>query len=229
MGFSLEQVVPWGRSFEEYVAMFALNGADLRKRILGCSDGPASFNVTLTGRGGSVVSADPLYRFGTEEISCRIEETSQTVLEQLRRNADAYVWMQIRSVEELGEVRMRAMRDFLSDFEKGLGQERYLSAELPQLPFPDGAFDLALCSHFLFLYSEHFDSAFHIQSLRELCRMAGEVRVFPIVELDSTRSRHLDAVLSELATDGYLLEIEKVPYEFQRGGNEMLRLERREP
>lgn len=35
MSFTLEKVVPWGRSFDEYAAMFSLSNADLDKRILG--------------------------------------------------------------------------------------------------------------------------------------------------------------------------------------------------
>ena len=43
--FALDQVVPWGRSFDEYRRMFALTDADLSRVILGCGDGPASFNA----------------------------------------------------------------------------------------------------------------------------------------------------------------------------------------
>src|SRR6266480_494056 len=131
------------------------------------------------------------------------------------------------SVEGLGHVRMTAMRDFLTDYPAGKPEGRYISAELPQLPFLDGAFDLALCSHFLFLYSEHFDKNFHLLSLRELCRVAREVRVFPILELGSKRSRHVDEVASKLESEGYEVCIERVAYEFQKGGNEMLRLSHR--
>ncbi|MEJ2690734.1 MAG: SAM-dependent methyltransferase, partial [Deltaproteobacteria bacterium] len=52
MSFTLEKVVPWGRSFAEYAAMFALSKADLQGRILGCGDGPASFNASLSRQGG---------------------------------------------------------------------------------------------------------------------------------------------------------------------------------
>ncbi|MDX1815834.1 MAG: SAM-dependent methyltransferase, partial [Thermodesulfobacteriota bacterium] len=55
MAFTLNKVVPWGRSFNEYTAMFALSETDLGKRILGCADGPASFNCILTKRGGRVL------------------------------------------------------------------------------------------------------------------------------------------------------------------------------
>lgn len=224
MSFSLEKVVPWGRSFDEYIAMFALDSDDLGKRILGCGDGPASFNTTLTERGGSVVSIDPIYQFSTEELAGRIDETYDVVMEQTRRNANEFVWSRIRSLEELGQVRMGAMRDFLADYPQGKCAGRYLHGELPRLPFPDGSFDLALCSHFLFLYSEHNDCAFHLRSLRELCRVAREVRVFPVMELGSVRSRHVDNVVSELYAEGYQVSIEGVSYEFQKGGNEMLRL-----
>jgi hypothetical protein len=60
--FILDQVVPWGRSFEEYRRRFALNEADLQVRILGCADGPASFNAESTRRGTRVISIDPLYQ-----------------------------------------------------------------------------------------------------------------------------------------------------------------------
>ncbi len=69
MAFTLEQIVPWGRSFGEYVRMFALTEADLEKRILGCGDGPASFNAAMFRRGRRVVSVDPLYGFSAEQVS----------------------------------------------------------------------------------------------------------------------------------------------------------------
>jgi len=224
MSFDLKEVVPWGRSFDEYVNMFALSDNDLAKAILGCSDGPASFNCTLTKRGGSVVSIDPIYQFTAEEIAKRINETYEIVMEQTKLNFKEFIWTQIGSVEELGRYRMTAMRDFLTDYQTGRCEGRYISAELPALPFSDGAYDLAVCSHFLFLYSEHLDQAFHLQSLRELCRVACEVRVFPILELGSMRSRHVNGVVSTLSAEGYEVQIERVTYEFQKGGNEMLRI-----
>jgi hypothetical protein len=47
MPFTLDQIVPWGRSFDEYVRMFSLTPDDLDKNILGCGDGPASFNAAI--------------------------------------------------------------------------------------------------------------------------------------------------------------------------------------
>jgi hypothetical protein len=35
MSFQLKEIVPWGRSFGDYAAMFSLSDGDLKKRILG--------------------------------------------------------------------------------------------------------------------------------------------------------------------------------------------------
>jgi hypothetical protein len=39
MSFTLSDVVPWGRSYDEYLRMFGLGDAELRPGILGCADG----------------------------------------------------------------------------------------------------------------------------------------------------------------------------------------------
>jgi uncharacterized small protein (DUF1192 family) len=122
--FTLDRVVPWGRSYDEYCRMFALTGDDLQSTILGCGDGPASFNAEATRRASRVVSCDPLSRFSVPEIRERIAETHDEILEQARRNAHEFVWTEIASVEALGRVRMSAMTAFLDDFERGKAEGR---------------------------------------------------------------------------------------------------------
>ena len=222
MTFTLDEVVPWGRNFDEYAAMFALDRHDLTRRILGCADGPASFNAEAAARGAHVVSCDPLYAFTPAQIATRIEEVSPHILEQTRANADGFVWDRFASVEALGEARHAAMSSFLDHYGRER-DERYLAAALPALPFADGAFDLALVSHFLFLYSEHLSFDFHLAAVRELCRVANEVRIFPILTLAREPSRYLNPLIDRLARDGWSARLERVGYEFQRGGNTMLR------
>lgn len=118
MSFTLEKVVPWGRSYDEYVDMFALTEADLGLRILSCGDGPAAFNAELTKRGGNVVSIDPVYVFDATQIRNRIDETYDTVMAQMQKNQDDYVWESIPTVEQLGRVRMSAMETFLERLTK---------------------------------------------------------------------------------------------------------------
>jgi hypothetical protein len=184
MGFTLDKVVPWGRSFDEYVAMFDLTSFDLKLRVIGCGDGPAGFNAELTRRSGTVVSVDPIYAFDTSQISGCIHETYETVIAQMNKNHGDYVWTAISSVEELGRVRMSAMNAFLSDYGLGKGEGRYIARELPALPAESGSFDIALSSHFLFLYSAHLSDEFHIQALKEMLRVAREARVFPVLALN---------------------------------------------
>ena len=222
MTFALAEVVPWGRSFDEYAAMFALDRRDLSRRILGCADGPASFNAEATARGARVVSCDPLYRFTPAQIASRIDEVSPLMLAQTRANADSFVWDRFASVDELGRARHEAMDRFLAHYEHAR-TDRYVTAALPTLPFPDGAFDLALSSHFLFLYSEHFSYDFHLAAVRELCRVASEVRIFPVLTLAREPSPYLNPLIECLARDGWAARLERVAYEFQRGGNMMLR------
>ncbi|MCP9848868.1 SAM-dependent methyltransferase [Cyanobium sp. Morenito 9A2] len=224
--FALDQVVPWGRSFAEYIAMFALGRSDMTGRILGCGDGPASFNAESTRKGAKVVSSDPLYSFDKADIEARIAATYEQVIDQTRKNQTEFIWKEITSVEELGKVRMAAMRAFLDDYPAGLVEGRYLNSELPALPFHDGAFDLGLCSHLLFLYSQQLDETFHHASLLELCRVAKEVRVFPVLALGGAISPHLEGSVEMLRAAGHLVSIERVSYEFQRGAREMLRIKR---
>ena len=222
--FALDKVVPWGRSFDEYVRMFSLTESDLAGRILGCADGPASFNAEATRRGTRVVSCDPIYALSTSEIRERITATSQDILEQTRQNQHEFVWTSITSPEELLDTRMRAMDEFLADHDTGKTQGRYVTAELPSLPFEDGAFDLAVCSHFLFLYSEQLGQAFHHTAIQELCRVAKEVRIFPLLALGGVGSSYVSPVAASFRQLGYTISIERVSYEFQRGANKMMRL-----
>lgn len=90
--------------------------------------------------------------------------------------------------------------------------------------FADREFDLAICSHLLFLYSEQLSADFHLAAIKELCRVADEVRVFPLLELGARTSRHLQAVADGLTAGGYSVAIVPVPYEFQRGGNQMMKI-----
>lgn len=231
MAFTLDKVVPWGRSFEEYVRMFALSELEMKtRRILGCGDGPAAFNAVAARHGFRVTSCDPLYAFTQGEIRRRIDKTFPVVLEQTRANASTFVWGQgIDSPEALGELRLRAMETFLEDYEAGLRAGRYVSASLPALPFEANAFDLALCSHFLFLYSDHLSAEFHLDSILEMLRLAPEARIFPLLGLDGHPSPHLDFVQTALRERGFNVTIAPVPYEFQKGGKWMLRASRPRP
>ena len=223
MPIKLEHVVPWGRSMWEYAHMFDLSDADLAtKKILGVGDGPASFNAEMHQQGRRVVSCDPIYLFTGQQIRSRVEATHDRMVEFARQHHDTFTWRHIESPEAMGAVRLAAMERFLADYESGMRDGRYVAAGLPTLPFADDAFDLALCSHLLFLYAEQLSLEFHVQGVIEMARVAREVRIFPLLALGNVPSPHVGPVREELSRRGYLNEVRKVPYEFQKGGDEML-------
>jgi hypothetical protein len=218
----LSSIIPWGRSLAEYKAMFILTERDQKKRILGCSDGPASFNAELTQQGGQVISIDPIYQFSQQQISQRIDDVYDEVLTQVRNNLADFNWETIRSPAHLGEMRLKAMRCFLDDYELGLKQNRYQNQSLPSLDFADKQFDLALCSHYLFLYSDHLSLEHHIKAILELCRVAKEVRVYPLVTLKNEISAYVDTVIAELKSQGLEATLKTVDYRFQSNASQML-------
>ncbi len=224
MGLKLEQVIPWGRSMQEYVKMFGLTPDDLKLAILDCAGGPASFNAEMTRQGYKTISCDPLYQFTGDEIAQRIQDTYQIVIEGVQANLDSYIWEDIQSPDRLGKVRMTAMHQFLADFPAGLQEGRYLTDGLPVLPFNSNQFDLALCSHFLFTYSDQLSEEFHLASILEMSRVAREARIFPVLNISGEVSSLLESVMNKLEMQGYSVEIKEVAYEFQKGGNQLLRV-----
>ena len=223
----LDQIVPFGRSMDEYEQMFALTIQDRLKFIICLADGPASFNAEMTAEGYQVFSVDPIYQFTGEEIKSRFDACVDNIIEQIRNTPDNWVWSYHKSPENLRANREKAIALFLADFEKGKTEDRYVVGELPfigsQEEFPDRYFELALCSHFLFLYSDHLSYEFHLDSIRELCRLADEVRIFPLLTLAQERSSYIDPIRSALAEEGIKSEIIKVDYELQKGGNQMIK------
>lgn len=227
----LKEVVPWGRTLAEYRMMFDLDLAQLRSstQILGCGDGPASFNAEMTALRYAVVSIDPVYRFSAEQIRQRVQETYESVISQVKQNPDRYVWKNFQNADALGQARLAAMERFLLDYETGQAAGRYRPQALPQLDFADQQFELCLCSHLLFLYSEQLSLAFHQAAIAELLRVAQEVRIFPLLKLDGEPSPYVGTIMQALSEQGYEVQVQTVAYEFQKGGNQMLKIRHTQP
>jgi hypothetical protein len=223
MSFTLKSVVPWGRTLAEYQKMFGLTPADLNLNFLSVGDGPASFNAELTHMRGSVTSIDPVYQFSRAEIEQRIIETKTEVIEQMTANHDKFVWNEIKTIDDLVSIRMDAMKNFLADFEKGKQEGRYVTHMMPdKTPYRDQQFDIGVSSHFLLLYA-NLGVDFHIATIQEMLRVCKQVRIFPVLNLDAQKNNVMDAVLAHFAKSN-VLNLIKVDYEFQKGGNQMLQI-----
>jgi hypothetical protein len=223
MVVKLDSVVPFGRSLNEYQRMFQLSPDDMECEILDIAGGPASFNAEMAQLGHAVTSIDPLYEFSGQEIQKRFDACVDNIIEQVRKTPQDWVWSYHKSPEDLRSNREKALALFLADYERGKAEHRYVAGALPDLP-TERHYDLVLCSHFLFLYSEQLSYDFHQQAILKLLVYSQELRIFPLLTLGLERSPYLDDLRRELDQQGYFSEITKVDYEMQRGGNEMLRI-----
>ncbi|MDZ8108874.1 MAG: SAM-dependent methyltransferase [Nostoc sp. DedQUE12a] len=220
----LDKVVPFGRSMDEYIKIFNLTNADLNKRIIGVGDGPASFNAEMARQGKSVVSIDPLYQFSGDQILQRFNEVVDNIINQVKATPNDWVWSYHKSPENLRHNRVKVIQEFLADFDNGKKANRYIFGELPNLAYQNQEFDIALCSHLLFLYSDQLDYDFHFNAVGEMLRIAQEIRIFPLIDLMLKPSPHLEKIIKYYADKGYKINIEKVQYELQPGGNQMLKI-----
>lgn len=201
--------------------MFNLSEADLNKSIASFGDGPASFNSEMTNLKYNVTSFDPVYQFTKDQLLNRIQETKDIVMKQTRENKDNFIWTTIRNVDELEKIRMKAMYNFLEDFEQGKKEKRYIPHELPsKTNCSDKHFDIGLSSHFLLLYSE-LGLDFHIKSIKEMLRICKEVRIFPILDLDAKESSVLKLIIDNFSKN-YDVKIQQTNYMFQKDGDKML-------
>ena len=221
MAFLLESVVPWGRTRDEYIKMFSLSDNDLSKKIASFGDGPASFNYESTINNGDVISFDIIYQFSKEEIEIQINKTKEIILNQLKQNMENYVWTYIKSVDELKEMRARAMKLFLNDFNKGKADGRYLYHELPnKTKYKENHFDIGLSSHFLLMYTK-LGYEFHIKTITEMLRICREIRITPIVDLNGNHSDLTTNVIEYFKND-YDVKVLNTNYNFLKNGNKML-------
>jgi len=104
------------------------------------------------------------------------------------------------------------------------GETNPLSKSDYQLPFADFNFDFALSSHDLFTQFEKTQSEACIQIIRELARVANEVRIFPVVDALGQVTPLLGPVLLGLQQANYGVEVREVPYTLYPKGNVMLRV-----
>jgi len=143
----------------------------------------------------------------------------------MKNNSDNYVWRDIKDLDELERIRMSAMKTFISDYDKGKDDRRYIYHELPnKTEFSEDTFDLGLSSHFLLMYTA-LGYDFHIKSINEMLRICREVRIFPIVDLDGNKSELTNKVM-EYFKDNYEVKLISTAYELQKCDNLMLSIKK---
>lgn len=220
--YEIDGVAFLGRTFGEYCQFFDLDPDALSGRtILDCPGGAGGFTAGAVARGADARAVDPVYGPDVSAVAERGRRDVRRAMDALDGVGDLYNWNFYDDPADLESYRWSALGRFLADY--SVSPERYVSAALPSLPFPDDSFDLVLSAHLLFLYAEEFDHSFHQRALRELCRVASEeVRVFPLVDFGTERYDGLADLLLDLERAGEDPEIRPVDFEFQQGADECL-------
>ncbi|MET3544103.1 ubiquinone/menaquinone biosynthesis C-methylase UbiE [Paenibacillus favisporus] len=222
----LERIVFIGRTYDEYLRMFNLKPGDLKGRtVLDCPGGACSFTAKARQIGIEAVAADIAYQFDPAALEAKGRLDIGHAVQHVESLGDQYRWDEFDGPEGLRSERTKALTATVEDMEQH--PERYVAAALPVLPFADRQFDMTLSAHFLFMYSDKLDYAFHEQTVAELMRVTkGEIRIFPLVDQSSRRYEDIEKLLTFAAGNGWSAEERPSDYEFQRGASSMLVLRR---
>jgi hypothetical protein len=226
----IDRIAFLGRTYDEYLRMFDLGEAVLSKgHVLDCPAGASSFTAEARRLGFSVTAGDILYDLCAKNLLKKGLEDIRHVFESFDKVSHLYIWKCYKNKEEVIALRNKSLELFEEDFTEGIKRGYYVYARLPHLPFADESFALVLSGNFLFLYNDRLDIDFHMSCIRELMRVcSGEVRIFPLVGLDARPYPDLDEILFSLRSEDIEAVIVKVPFEFQKGADMMMKLHRKE-
>lgn len=222
----LERIVFIGRTYDEYLRMFNVKPGDLKGRtVLDCPGGACSFTAIAGQNGIEAVAADIAYQFDPSALEAKGRLDIGHAVQHVESLEYQYRWDEFGGPEGLRSERTRALTATVEDMKRH--PERYVAAVLPVLPFKDRQFDITLSAHFLFMYSDKLDYAFHEQTVGELMRVTkDEIRIFPLVDQSSRRYEDMEKLLTFAAGNGWSAEERPSDYEFQRGAASMLVLTR---
>jgi hypothetical protein len=219
---AMTRLIVTPRPLGDYRNMFLLTEEELTAGpILDCPAGASPFGAQVRARGGTVVSVDPAYALPRWELVERIRSDLDRLGPWLNANTEHVNWPYLGSPDALVRFFELAVDYFLADYDTG--DQRYVAAALPSLPFPDKHFRLSLCSHLLFTYPDFLPFEWHVAAMLELIRVtSGEVRVFPLVDSVSTPYAHLDRLRATLLERGVHTEIRRAACAYNKGGDEMI-------
>lgn len=217
-------IVPaWVYSFADYRQIFDLREQDLHKKILDFPGGISSFNAEMQEKGYAVLSGDRLYAMNPQQIIQQADDIYTFNEKHLLENKEMLQSQKPEAIDSILKTWDSSKQRFLNDFDLGKSTGRYKQMDLPHLPFKDHEFNLALCSDFLF-HSKTSVEHDPEELIHELCRVAEEVRVFPLMDELGKMPKSLGNILISLQQKNYGVEIREVPYKLQKGGNAMLRI-----
>lgn len=213
----------WVYNLNDYRQMFDLTEGDLSQSILDYPAGISSFNAEMKAMGHAVVSGDQSYGLPPDEMRELADSIYHEDEVELRAHLDRLVDQSEAGVKTMLTNWQSRKEQFLLDYAKGQSENRYQNMTMPTLSSKDHEFELALCSDLLF-QSQAREGYTPMTLLQELCRVAKEVRVFPLMDESGDVAKVLGPVMLELQSNNFGVEVRAVPYEEQKGSNAMLRV-----
>lgn len=224
----MRKLALWGYHFDEYLGMFDLSLSDLTQkklRILEYHCGPSAVNKELNEKKLPIVSCDPLYNLNEENLQNKLTHFFPERALELRQEKNKLdLSLYEGDVEKLIQKRKEGLDLFFADYEKGKAEGRYLGCNEKELPFEHFSFDIAISTYYLFSDLDIENAEFHLKIIKELARVAKEVRIFPLLDSNNKPSSFLGPVLLGLQQENYGAEVKEVPYHLQPSGNAMLRV-----
>jgi len=220
----MRKLVLWGHTPEEYQEMFDLTKKDMSGNILEYGCGPSAVNAVQHKSGHKVTSCDPLFTLDKDTLYSKVALIFADMVEHVMLEKEHFDFSREGSLEKLIAKRRRGLDQFFADYAKGKKEERYVGITDFILPFESYSFDFALSSHYLFAELDNQDVAFHMEVIKDLARVAKEVRIFPLIDRTGQSSSLLGPVLLGLQKENFGAEVREVPYHLQKSGNAMLRV-----
>lgn len=216
--------VLWGHHLDEYRDMFDLDEQDLTSSFLEYGCGPSAVNVELQGTATKIISVDPLFSLNKTELTSTVGKLFDERVAYVKQDSEAFDFSRYGSQSALIQYRQTGMATFFKDYDAGLSDKRYLPLNDTGLPFDDFTFDIALCSHYLFAKHDAEAVARHMNVIRELARVAKDVRIFPLIDHMGEPTPIIGPLLLELQAENYGAEVREVSYRLQHTGHAMLRV-----
>ncbi len=212
----------WIYDFSDYQQMYDLTQADFAKAILDFSAGISSFNSAATARGMNVVSVDPAYHLSGADMHSHAVALLHRTISQLEANPTRLQNQSVSMCQKIESLWEKTEKVFLQDYAAGKSQQRYQSIQLPSFPYKTLQFQLALCTDYVFHHALSREKVHTI--LKELARVAEEVRIFPLLDNNGKMPAELGPLMLYFQQKNYGIEVREVPYHTLKGGNAMLRI-----
>lgn len=164
--------------------------------ILDCCAGASDWTAKAAHTGARSLAVDPMYTQAAHDIGARAARDTADTWARYAAHVDVTQdYMDLQGHRWAG-----AAAAFVADMQAH--PERYVAGALPDLPFPDGKFDLVTCMYFVFTYNLVKPE----DAIRELARVTkpgGRILIHPLYSTTGERQPAED-ILQRLLDDGTL-------------------------